>query len=134
VGAALYNTRRSAGAFDTKGQQQITKMALAYRVVVLQLAVGMAVAGVLLTWSWKQALGALLAAATCALPNGYFAWRAQSERSPSRVLGAGVAKFYSTIGLMVLVFWWWQPAPLGFLGVLVLMQVTHAVAGGWLTV
>ena len=87
------------------------------------------VAGGLWFWRSSEALGALFATAVCAVPNGFFAWRAQKERSPSRVLGAGVLKFLATISLMVLVFWLWKPAPLGFFGVLVLMQVTHAVAG-----
>ena len=109
-------------------------MPLSYRVVLLQLVVGMGIAAALLVWSSEDALGALWATAVCVLPNGFFAWRAQRERLPSRLLGAGALKFFSTVGLMILVLWWWQPAPLGFLGVLVVMQVSHAVAGSWLTV
>ena len=97
--------------------------------MLVQVAVGVFVAGGLWLWKAPEALGALLATAVCALPNGLFARRVQTERSPSRLLGAGVLKFVSTLGLMVLVFWLWTPPPLGFLGVFVLMQLTHAVAG-----
>ena len=103
-------------------------MPLSYRVVLLQLAAGLAAAGGLFFWRPADALGAIYATAVCVLPNGYFAWRAHKERSPSRLLGAGVAKFVCTAGLMVAVFWLLHPAPLGFLGVLVLMQLAH-VAG-----
>ena len=107
-------------------------MPLSYRVVLWQLAVGIVVAGGLLVLSLGDALGAGLATGVCVLPNGYLAWRAQNERAPSRVLGAGVLKFSGTVGLMILALWLWQPAPLGFLGTLVLMQVTHAAAGSLL--
>ena len=107
-------------------------MPVSYRVVLLQLAVGMAVAGGLLIWRSGEALAALLATMVCVLPNGYFAWRAQNERSPSRVLGAGMLKFFSTVGLMILALWWWEPAPLGFLGALVVVQLTHAAGASWL--
>ncbi len=78
-------------------------------------------------------MGALLATAACVLPNGYFAWRSQHERLPSRILGAGALKFFSTVALMIVALWLWRPAPLGFLGALVVMQVGHAVAGSWLS-
>jgi len=107
-------------------------MPLSYRVVLLQLAVGLVVAGALWVWRSAEAVGAVLATGVSVLPNGYFAWRAEHERSPSRVLGAGALKFFSTVGLMILALWWWRPEPVGFLGALVVMQVTHAVAGSWL--
>ena len=107
-------------------------MPLSYRVVIWQLAVGIVIAGGLLVLSSGEVLGALLATGACVLPNGYLAWRAQNERAPSRVLGAGMLKFFGTVGLMMLALWLWQPAPLGFLGTLLLMQVTHAAAGSLL--
>ena len=107
-------------------------MPLSYRVVFFQLAVGMVGAGGLSIWSSQEAFGALVATVACVLPNGLFAWRVHGERSPSRVLGAGVLKFIGTAGLMILALWWWQPAPLGFLGSLVTMQVAHAVGSAWL--
>ena len=107
-------------------------MPLSYRVVLFQLAVGLVIAGALWIWRSGEAVGAVLATGVCVLPNAYFAWRAQHERSPARVLGAGALKFFSTVGLMILALWWWRPEPVGFLGALVVMQVTHAVAGSWL--
>lgn len=74
-----------------------------------------------------DAVAALLAGAVCVVPGGYFAWRAQNERSPGRLLGQGVMKFLLTVTLMALVFAVMKPAPLGFFASFVAMQLVYVV-------
>lgn len=74
-------------------------------------------------------MGALAAAVAVVVPNAFFAWHAQRERSAAMFLGIGVLRWFASIALMVLAFWWWRPPPLGFLGTLVLLQLAY-VAGG----
>lgn len=104
-------------------------MPLSYRIVTLQVAAALVAAAGLLTWSKPDAVGALAAGVACVVPNGYFAWRASRERSPSRLLGAGVARFVGTVLLMAVMFATLEPAPLGFFATFALLQIVH-VAGG----
>lgn len=100
---------------------------LSYRIVTLQLGTALAMAGALLLMSTAQALAALAAGAVCVVPAGYFAWRAERERSAGRLLGQGVAKFVMTLVLMALVFVWLKPPPLGFFATFVLMQAMYVL-------
>ncbi len=83
----------------------------------------------LLLWNIPNAVGALVAGAVCAVPNGYFAWRVNRESSARRLLGAGVARVVGTVVLMALAFATITPAPAGFFGTFVLLQIVHVVAG-----
>ena len=103
-------------------------MPLSYRIVTLQVATALVGAAGLLLWRIPDATGALAAGLVCTIPNGYFAWRANHERSPSRLLGAGVAKMVGTVVLMAVVFATIKPAPLGFFGMFVALQIVHVSA------
>jgi F0F1-type ATP synthase assembly protein I len=96
-------------------------------IVALQLMTSLVVAAGLWLIDNAQAWAALLAGAVCVPPAAYFAWRAQNERTPGRLLGQGMTKFVWTLALMALVFAWAQPAPLGFFLALVLMQTMYVV-------
>ncbi len=102
-------------------------MPLPYRIVLLQLATSFVAAGALLLISPEQSLAALLAGIVCIAPGGYFAWRAQRERSPGRLLGQGALKFVLTLSLMALVFVLYKPPPLGFFATFVLIQAMYVV-------
>ena len=107
-------------------------MPLSYRIVTLQVATALVVAAAALLWGQpdaSDAMGALAAGVACAVPNGYFAWRANHERSASRLLGAGVAKLVGTVVLMAVAFATMQPSLLGFFGTFVVLQIVQ-VAGG----
>jgi ATP synthase protein I len=102
---------------------------LSYRIVTLQVAAALIAAAGLALWSTADAIAALAAGVACGVPNGYFAWRVNHERSASRLLGAGVVRFVGTIVLMALAFAMVKPSPLGFFGTFVVLQIVH-VAGG----
>jgi F0F1-type ATP synthase assembly protein I len=97
-------------------------------VVASQLMTSLVVAAGLMMIDATQAWAALLAGAVCVIPAGYFAWRAQNERAPGRLLGQGLMKLVLTLTLMALAFAWLQPAPLGFFTAFVLMQTMYVVA------
>lgn len=101
------------------------------QIVMLQSMTSLVVAAVLLLsdnpQAGSQAVAALLAGAVCVVPGGYFAWRAQVERSPARLLGQGVMKFLLTVTSMALVFAVLKPAPLGFFASFVAMQMMYVV-------
>jgi ATP synthase protein I len=101
---------------------------LSYRIVTLQVAAALVGAAGLLLWSVPDAVAALAAGLVCTIPNGYFAWRANHERSASRLLGAGVTKLVGTIVLMAVAFATIKPSPLGFFGMFVALQVVHVSA------
>lgn len=105
-------------------------MALAYRIVILQIAATLVVAGLWSAWDRDAALAALAAGLVCVVPNGYFAWRASRERSASRLLASGVARFVGTVVLMAVAIAWLQPAPLVFFGVFGLLQLAHVAGAG----
>lgn len=96
-------------------------------IVVLQLMTSLVVAAGLSLIDNSQAWAALLAGAVCVPPAAYFAWRAQNERAPGRLLGQGLMKFVSTLTLMALAFALAQPEPLGFFSAFVLMQMMYVV-------
>jgi len=104
-------------------------MPVSYRIVTLQVATALLAAAGLLMWNAADAIGALAAGVVCVVPNGYFAWRTNRERSASRMLGAGIARLVGTVMLMTVVFATITPSPLGFFATFVLLQVVH-VAGG----
>lgn len=103
-------------------------MSLAYRIVSWQAGLALVAAALLWAWDERHAIGALAAGVVCVVPNGYFAWRASHERSASRLLGAGVAKFIATVVLMALGFATLQLSALGFFGTFIALQIVH-VAG-----
>ena len=104
-------------------------MPLSYRIVTLQVAAACIAALALLWWSASEAVAALTAGVVCVLPNGYFAWQANRERSATRLLAAGAMRFVGTVMLMVVAFATIEPAPLGFFGTFIVLQVVHVVAG-----
>jgi ATP synthase protein I len=111
----------------------MSNVPLSYRIVTLQVATTLFVGMALLYWNAADAVAALTAGLVCVLPNGYFAWRANHERSPRRLLGAGVARFVGTMVLMAVAFATIKPSPLGFFGMFVLLQIVHVVGGVRLT-
>jgi ATP synthase protein I len=104
-------------------------MPLSYRIVTVQVITALVAAAGLSWWSKPEAFGALAAGVACVVPNGYLAWRVTRERSASRLLGAGVAKFVGTIALMAAAFALVRPSPLGFFGTFVVLQIVHVAAG-----
>lgn len=96
-------------------------------IVALQLMTSLVIAAALWPIDHEQAWAALLAGAVVVPPAGYFAWRAQNERAPGRLLGQGLMKFVLTLALMALAFVWMQPPPLGFFAALVLMQAMYVI-------
>ncbi len=102
-------------------------MPLSYRIVTLQVFTAVVTAAGLLLVSAEEAVSALLAGAVCAIPNGLFAWRAQVERSPGRLLGQGIGKTVLTLILMVVAFAVFKPRPLGFFATLGLLQLMYVV-------
>jgi F0F1-type ATP synthase assembly protein I len=105
----------------------VSAVPLSYRIVTLQLVTALSSAAVLLLVSVDQALAALAAGVVCILPGGHFAWRAERERSPGRMLGQGVVKFVMTLVLMVLTFAWIRPSALGFFATFGLMQAMYVL-------
>lgn len=110
-------------------ERSVTRLPLSYRIVTLQVAAALVASAGLVMWNSPDAVAALTAGVVCVLPNGYFAWRASRERSASRLLGAGVAKFIGTVVLMTVAFAMIRPSPLGFFATFVGLQIVH-VAGG----
>lgn len=110
-------------------ERSLTRLPLSYRIVTLQVVAALVASAGLAMWSSVEAVAALTAGVVCVLPNGYFAWRASRERSASRLLGAGVAKFVGTAMLMAVAFATIRPSPLGFFVTFVGLQIVH-VAGG----
>jgi len=104
-------------------------MPVSYRIVALQVATALIAAAGLLMWNAADAVGALAAGVVCVIPNGYFAWRINRERSASRMLGAGIVRLVGIVILMTVVFATITPSPLGFFATFVLLQIVH-VAGG----
>ncbi|MDH3642496.1 MAG: ATP synthase subunit I [Gammaproteobacteria bacterium] len=102
---------------------------MSYRIVALQVATALIAAAGLLMWNAADAVGALAAGVVCVIPNGYFAWRINRERSASRMLGAGIVRLVGIVILMTVVFATITPSPLGFFATFVLLQIVH-VAGG----
>lgn len=109
-------------------------MPLSYRIVTLQVATALVLAAGAFLWGklWgrpdgSDAVGALAAGVACIVPNGYFAWRANRERSARRLLGAGVAKLVGTVVLMAVAFATLGPSPAGFFGTFVALQIAHVV-------
>jgi F0F1-type ATP synthase assembly protein I len=102
-------------------------MASSYRIVLYQACSAVVVAAALAPLGIDQAVAALLAGAVAVAPNAYFAWRAETERCPERLLAQGVGKMLGTAALMVAVFASARPAPLGFFAAFIAIQVMHAV-------
>jgi len=124
---APYEVRRP------RPRRPFTRVPLSYRIVTLQVATALIVAAGMLLWNMPDAVGALAAGVVCVIPNGYFAWRANLERSASRLLGAGAAKFVGTVVLMAVAFATIKPSPLGFFGTFVALQIVHVVGGARMT-
>ncbi|MCB1684572.1 MAG: ATP synthase subunit I [Pseudomonadales bacterium] len=102
-------------------------MSLPYRIVTLQLLAAVTAAAGLLIWDGSQAFAALLAGVVCLIPGGFFAWRADVERSPAKLLKQGVFKFALTIVLLALAIALFKPAAAGFFGTFALLQAMYVV-------
>lgn len=102
-------------------------MPLSCRIVAFQLGTALVIGAGLLPLDVEQARACWLAGAVTVIPGGYFAWRAQTERSPGRLLGQGVMKSLLTIVLMALVFATLKPPAAGFFVTFVLMQMMYVL-------
>jgi len=99
-------------------------------IVALQAMTSLIVAaGLVLIDDWHGGIAsaALLAGAVVAVPAGWFAWRAGTERSPGRLLAQGTMKVLLTLTSMALVFVVFEPQPLVFFGTFLLMQVMYVL-------
>lgn len=111
-----------------------------FQIVIWQLATTAVVTALLILWefprgSWDaplwgldQSVSALAAGLASVIPAGLYAWRASVERSATRFLLQGVLKFALTLVLVAACIIAIQPAPAGFFGTLVLMQLMYVVA------
>lgn len=102
-------------------------MSLPYRIVTLQLLAAVVAAAGLLIWDGSQAFSALLAGFVCLVPGAVFAWRADVERSPAKLLRQGVFKFAFTLLLFAVAIAVFRPAAAGFFGTFALLQTMYVV-------
>ncbi len=115
-------------------------MASPYRIVIWQALATAAVTAALFLWelpggSWEapwwgldQTVAALAAGTASVIPAALYAWRATVERSAARFLLQGVLKFTLTVVLVAAGIILMKPAPAGFFGTLILLQVMYVAA------
>lgn len=94
----------------------------------MQVCAALFAAAVLLLVGSKDAWSGLLAGAVSVLPNALFAWLTERQRSPGRLVAFGVLRFVLTILLLAAAVAALRPAPLGFFGTFMLVQLAF-VAG-----
>ena len=103
-------------------------LSLSFQVVSAQALITLAaVVSFALFWSSGQAAAAALGGLSVAAPAAYFAWRADRERSPQKLLGLGVGKFVSTCALLAGAVVLFKPPPAGLFVTLFACQLAYIV-------
>ena len=93
-------------------------MPLPYRIVLSQIAVGLVFACLVGAWSPEDGKGALFGVVSLGIPKAWFAWRAEAAKSGGALLVSGVTRFCRL-----------EPPPVGFLGAIVIIQISQLFGG-----
>ena len=104
-------------------------MPLPYRIVLSQIAVGLVFACLVGAWSPEDGKGALLGVVSLGIPKAWFAWRAEAAKSGGALLVSGVTRFCLEAVLVAVVIWRLEPPPVGFLGAIVIIQISQLFGG-----
>jgi len=93
------------------------------RIVLLQVAITLAVAGALAPFSLAQASAALAGGAVCVTANGWFAWRLAHSRSAARIVVLAAERSVLMALLLCLAIVGLRPALGGFLATFAFVHV-----------
>lgn len=108
-------------------------MPVSYRIVLLQCAATLIVAGCMALVSLSQASAALYAGLVTVVPGAWFAWVASRPGQPAAaVVAKGFTKLVVMAVAMAVVFRFARPEALGFFSALAVQSLMYVVGGIWL--